>query len=737
MDTGTALQYPANNNMSAPTVDGYVSLTSNLIEFAELGEIPINIDIARLNDGDGIETTMRRHTARWHKACHLKVNQTKLKRLQHSMKSKNVKADGPSPIATRTTHKKVDLTKDICFLCNEPAGSKNLHRACTHDIDIRVRKCAMQLQDTDLSVGHEQEKLDENEWVSWSAWPANMQNIVITVAMIKHSMTLVQAIVQYLNPGQVPVLAEVLTLEKWCEIRSQESVQFSYWHKTLTLEITLLLLIRFLREGNFQLYVESLTKIVPRMFVLNHTHYSRWFPVHIRDMMQLSDKHPAILAEFEAGKFTVNKTRNKFSAIVLDHCHKQNNAIVKQSRGAIGLTTNSSALRRWMVAGPEVARMVTELEKCVMGTQASVGDHSHHEQCASVQTAFISEVASLTAVLEEMGNPFLEKSDDLLVLDTRDIMDRSVGDTVRRAETLGIQQYKKFIKERLTECTVPITELLSKNKLALFSSKQARTQSKQKMQINALKNDCNLFSRLYIACQMRYGDLDTFFKHENQNSPPSLSLGGKLRFGTKAHLLHCIQFEEIQDMNGPVVNVKLFDGAAVVQMLRPGLTKTFQEYADTIFMPYISSQLKSVKRVDIVWDMYIQDRLKSTTRQKRGKGVRRRVAPTTTIPHNWKDFLGLDENKSELFSFLAQCVRSLSTEEGKCVYTTHECNVLSSVVDADMTYLAPCSHEEADTRLLLHAADAVQKGFRKVCIRTVDTDVVVLAVAMFDRIDPG
>ncbi len=198
---------------------------------------------------------------------------------------------------------------------------------------------------------------------------------------------------------------------------------------------------------------------------------------------------------------------------------------------------------------PEVARMVTEFEKCVMGTQASVGDHSHHEQCASVQTAFISEVASLTAVLEEMGNPFLEKSDDLLVLDTRNIMDRSVGDTVRRSETLGIQQYKKFIKERLTECTVPITELLSKNKLALFSSKQARTQSKQKMQINALKNDCNLFSRLYIACQMRDGDLDTFFKHENQNSPPSLSLGGKLRCGTKADLLHCIQFEEIQDMN--------------------------------------------------------------------------------------------------------------------------------------------------------------------------------------------
>ena len=128
--------------------------------------------------------------------------------------------------------------------------------------------------------------------------------------------------------------------------------------------------------------------------------------------------------------------------------------------------------------------------------------------------------------------------------------------------------------------------------------------------------------------------------------------------------------------------------------------------------------------MDVVWDVYVTDSLKSTTRQKRGKGVRRRVAPTTAIPQNWKDFLRVDENKSELFRFLSQHVTNLSTGEGKRIYATDGSDVLSSMVDADMTSLVPCSHEEADTRLLLHVADAVQKGFRKVCVRTVDTDVV-------------
>ena len=530
--------------------------------------------------------------------------------------------------------------------------------------------------------------------------------------------------------------SEVLSLEKWCEERAQESVQFSYWLKTLSLEITLLLFIRSLREGNFQLYVESLTQIVHWMFALDHIHYSRWLPVHIRDMMQLSKKHPAILAEFEAGKFTVHKTRNKFSAMAIDQCHEQNNAIIKQSGGAIGLTTNPSALRRWMVAGPEVSRIVTEFEDCALGTRADSSDHRHHEQYASVQATFITEVGSLIVVIEEMGNPFLEKSNDLLVLDTRDIVDTSVGETVRKAETLGIEQFKNFVEQRLTECTVPITEVLTKNKLPLFSSPPVKCPSKMKMQVATLKSDCNLFSRLYIACQTRDGDLDTFFMHENQSAPPSLSQGGKIRLGTKADLLRCLELENFWETNTPVVNAKFFDGAALVQMLRPGTAKTFQDYADAVFTPYVSSQLESVERLDIVWDVYAADSLKTTTRQKRGKGVRRRVAPSTAIPQNRKDFLRVDENKSELFGFLSQHVTSLSTVEGKTIYVTHGSDVLSSIVDAEVTSLVPCSNEEADTCLLLHVADAVQKGCRKVCVRTVDTDVVVLAIAMFDQISP-
>ena len=46
----------------------------------------------------------------------------------------------------------------------------------------------------------------------------------------------------------------------------------------------------------------------------------------------------------------------------------------------------------------------------------------------------------------------------------------------------------------------------------------------------------------------------------------------------------------------------------------------------------------------------------------------------------------------------------------------------------DVEYFQPCSHEEADTRILLHVAHCARQGLRKLVIRTVDTDVVVLAI---------
>jgi hypothetical protein len=133
-----------------------------------------------------------------------------------------------------------------------------------------------------------------------------------------------------------------------------------------------------------------------------------------------------------------------------------------------------------------------------------------------------------------------------------------------------------------------------------------------------------------------------------------------MRSGTKSDPATILESSVTSPDVQPHVEVLLLDGAVAVNMLKPGACKTFQEYGENVFLKYITSQLHDVsKRLDIVWDEYIHDSLKSMTRSKRGKGVRRRVEPQNRIPGNWSAFLRIDENKAELFRFLAELCTGL------------------------------------------------------------------------------
>ena len=121
-----------------------------------------------------------------------------------------------------------------------------------------------------------------------------------------------------------------------------------------------------------------------------------------------------------------------------------------------------------------------------------------------------------------------------------------------------------------------MTETLKRNNLATFKMGKKKAVSKDKAKVQALKQDCALFSRLYIASQNRSGDLDDFFKYENQPWPPSLAQAGNLQAGQKADLIKCIA--PTTDVQSPNPDVIILDGAVIVQMLSPGNAQTFEEY---------------------------------------------------------------------------------------------------------------------------------------------------------------
>ena len=262
-------------------------------------------------------------------------------------------------------------------------------------------------------------------------------------------------------------------------------------------------------------------------------------------------------------------------------------------------------------------------------------------------------------------------------------------------------------------------------------------QSKSTLKIPNLNNDVNLFSKMYIACQDRESDMDSFFTHENHPWPPALASNGIMHCTNKSDLMSCLETIVSSSESVPKVEAKIIDGSAIVHLLDPKKStqsvKTFEEYTKYVFLPYVQKMLNDVARLDIVWDVYRKDSLKSQTRKKRGNGCQIKVDTDTMVPSNWKAFLSCDENKDSLFKLLACAIRELQPSPQKIVIATQGDNAISTPI-LDMSGLA-CSQEEADTRLLFHAFHAYNQGHRKLMVCATDTDVVVIAIAVASVLD--
>lgn len=163
---------------------------------------------------------------------------------------------------------------------------------------------------------------------------------------------------------------------------------------------------------------------------------------------------------------------------------------------------------------------------------------------------------------------------------------------------------------------------------------------------------------------------------------------------------------------------------------------TFGDLAD-IFIKLVEQIGKGFSRVDIVFDHYRTASVKSLTRQKRSntsQPIRRSIENRNVpLPKNWANFLAVWENKSDLAAFLSfqliahnfsqfDIVTAGGFESERKVASTNQ-SILLTQLEA--------SHEEADTRLILHAVNSSAKKLFVLCR---DTDVLLLLIYHFEKI---
>ncbi|KAK3911789.1 Phosphoenolpyruvate carboxylase [Frankliniella fusca] len=323
----------------------------------------------------------------------------------------------------------------------------------------------------------------------------------------------------------------------------------------------------------------------------------------------------------------------------------------------------------------------------------------------------------------------------LLALDTRLFASKEGQDNLFNARKTGCNLVQTFVEQRLTSSQKKVFDRIPKNKCEFFSIESQKKQGIDK--IKELKEDRELFAKLYLNTQTLNLDRNEFFRYENNPFPPALSVNGRLRGGDKHTPLEKLQ-KCVPKVDPPgTFSAIIFDGAAVVNYLPHSNCQTFKQYGSE-FLGYVTSQaaLFNATRVDVPFDQYFEGSTKASTRAARGIGGRRQVLPLATLPSNWHVFLRHSDNKKELFSLLATLLVQLQSTDRKLQVLTNVGDVIrgNAAAVSCLPGTSCAAMEEADGRIILHLVDMIKSGIQDVLIRTVDTDVVVLAISFYHQL---
>ena len=499
------------------------------------------------------------------------------------------------------------------------------------------------------------------------------------------------------------------------------------------------------RDGIWDLHLHSLRQMLPYFMRYDHLNYARWGPVYIAQMYQMPEP---VLSEFQRGNFVVKRSIQKFNQVDANQAMEWINGTGKKVGGIVGITKTSAALCRWTLSYNLRSHIAAQTHAMYHNSPGSAS--IHHEATKSRQKLDSDQELALVSTFQRFKVFASTSPESLKNLATKDIATEGIQTSLLFARQLGQEKLNKFVDERLIvpeqseKPEIPIHAPLTlhrSNAKTFASLYEVVKYTKDKDKQTIMKADRNVLRRLVTAYEAgRPVDLQAILKHELLPVPVSLAeMDGTLRTGTKSVLVDkltedviCPSTIELHESSSCLI----VDGQALVVALgKPNIAVTFGDLADI----YVRAVLKigsSYQRIDIVFDRYREESIKGGTRARRTKTPRpiRRIVEgrDVPLPNNWTNFLSLPENKVDLAHFLSEELCAQAPENKEIVVAggfREQLEVRSSKTRTDLTQLI-ATHEEADTRLVLHA---VHSRYNTVVVSSRDTDVLVLLVSHFSN----
>ncbi len=451
-----------------------------------------------------------------------------------------------------------------------------------------------------------------------------------------------------------------------------------------------------------------------------------------------------VLSEFKSGNFVVKRSARKFNQVDPDQAQEWVNWTGKKGGGIVGITKTPSALCRWTLSYNLRSQIAANTQE--MCGQCPGSNQLHIEGTESRQMRDQHDEDSLVKTSEtfRVFSTFLQPG-VLHNFATKDVATNAIQDSLLDAKHLGQNEVTRFIEERLTNNDASAKPLVSfhaplkRNNPPTFAMLYSiPTKDKGKEQV--VKADRNLLQCLITAFEAgSVVDMPSILKHELMPVPLSLTeMDGSLRTGNKSVLVDiitkAIACPDKLDLQGQRSCLIIDGQPLVIAVGKPQGAMTFGDLADT-FVLSVLQQGANYERIDVVFDRYRDETIKADPLGRRTKAARpiRRIFEDRSVPlpKNWANFMASTDNKADLARFLSESLISQAPNDKDVIVAggfLDEQDVRSSK-GSDVDSLRS-THEEADTRLVLHAAHS---RFETV-VPSRDTDVILLLVAHFRHI---
>lgn len=539
------------------------------------------------------------------------------------------------------------------------------------------------------------------------------------------------------------------TLQKFRSAGRCQSSTFTFWDSFIEAGELLLRLLRAERDADFELHLNAAAETIPYFILAGRNKYSKYTPIYVSEMRQLKENQPDMYKHMEAGAFVVKRSgKVKYNSVSTDQALEQTiNLEAKSKGGVVGFTLRKSALVRWLLTRHITAEYVVAFKSMLSSKEEEARRHTDFGR-SKIERDHSDVAKILDGVLNQYENPFDLNSvpGGLINITTGKVATKEIEASLTQIPGKGLSILEDFLTERLVEEKKELSFWDPQKKTATLTfanMKKALSFDKQK---KLLLDPEVLFRRLFAISQQREVDLRTVLEYELAAVPPSLfNADGSMRKTVKSDLAKCLESNcaEVRQLASPDGNlfntVYIIDGMAMVQSLDDTKFKTFDDLGDIILgrlLRILNDDTLCVSDVALVFDRYDKENsIKSMERKRRGGGeiVSSHIISGNRAVPNYKQFLKSTGNKASIAVFICYYVE----QNGPCRLTNGKSIILSGgYADGEVTkqvtrHGIAClnhlfsTHEEADTRMILHAADLCQESERLI-VRADDTDVLVI-----------